>query len=144
MSKMLSIGLMLTLLCSCMAAGIHKAVYNNDLMQVRHFVDLGKVNERQGRLNQTPLLLAASYDNTFMALYLCNHGADVNALDNKGQTALIYAASYGYFGMAGLLLRKGADVNLKDHDGHTALYYAKLSRFYRIVDLLENNGASLQ
>lgn len=144
MSKMLPIALMLTLLCSCIAPGIHKAVYNDDLVQVGHFVDLGKVNERQGSLNRTPLLLAAYYGNTEMAQYLCNHGADVNATDIKGQTALIYAAYYGFYEMAGLLLRKGADVDLKDHDGHTALYYAKFSRFYRIADLLEDKGASLQ
>ena len=41
MSRMLSIALMLILPSSCIAAGIHKAVYNNDLMQVRHFVNLG-------------------------------------------------------------------------------------------------------
>jgi uncharacterized protein len=144
MSKMLSIALMLMLICSCFATGIHKAVFNNDLDEVRSFVNEGKANERQGSLDQTPLLAAAYYDNKKIVQYLCNHGADVNARDKKGQTALIYAANYGYYELAGLLLRKGADVDLKDQDGHSALYYAKYSRYYRIVDILEDNGASLQ
>ena len=144
MPKILWIALMLMLLVSCFATGIHKAVYDNDMDQVGSFIKEGKVNERQGSLDQTPLLAAAYYDNKKMVQYLCNHGADVNARDKKGQTALIYAANYGFYELAGLLLRKGADVSLKDQDGRTALYYAKYSRYYRIVDILEDSGASPQ
>ena len=144
MPKILWIALMLMLLCSCFATGIHKAVYDNDMDQVGIFIKEGKVNERQGSLDQTPLLAAAYCDNKKMVRYLCNHGADVNARDRKGQTALIYAANYGFYELAGLVLRKGADADLKDQDGRTALYYAKYSRYYRIVDILEDSGASPQ
>jgi ankyrin repeat protein len=48
------------------------------------------VNTR-GMWGNTPLISACQYQHTKVALYLCLHGADVNAANERNNTALLYA-----------------------------------------------------
>jgi ankyrin repeat protein len=56
------------------------------------------------------------------AIKLClAHGADINAVADKGQTALQGASSRGADTVIAWLISRGADVNAKDEQGHGTL-----------------------
>lgn len=129
----------LFMLCSC-ASGIHRAVKNQKMAEIKRYVSEGRVNQRQGSLDQTPLMIAALYGYDDIAGYLCDHGADIDARAKDGSTALIYAAIYNQAGVARILLVHGCSIVLKDNGGYTAYYYAMYYRHYRIADMIEDKG----
>ncbi|KAJ4129855.1 hypothetical protein NW768_006825 [Fusarium equiseti] len=81
--------------------------------------------------------------------YLLDHGADVNAVDQKGETALHVASvgpnprteSDGLWGLHAVrvLLDRGADINILNNEGLSALH--KSSSAPRITQELLNRGA---
>ncbi|PYS93096.1 MAG: hypothetical protein DMF64_06075 [Acidobacteria bacterium] len=73
------------------------------------------VNARD--IGQTPLIRAAQNGHIKVMRALLEHGADVNAQDDRGETALMIAAGETDPDMVRLLLSKGAVVNLKDKSG---------------------------
>jgi hypothetical protein len=88
----------------------------------------------------TPLVAAASANQSAAVQILIAHGADVNKKLKRGQTALMFAAYHGDTDMVQLLLSKGADPNV-DCDGETALSYARKKGHDEIVSLLIASGA---
>lgn len=76
----------------------------------------------------TALMWAAGYadgagidDAQSVAKLLLDHGALLDAADNRGRTALMIAAETGHVEMVDLLLRRGADRNLRDKSGKSAV-----------------------
>ena len=65
------------------------------------------------------------------ALWLIDHGADVNVADKQGKTPLMTASGYhpnrSNINIVRTLIIKGADVNAKDIAGRTALWWAEHS-----------------
>ena len=55
---------------------------------------------------------------------IIEHGADVNAVNNKGQTALWFACCDGRIDLVKNLLDKGADPNIADKNGESCLHAA--------------------
>ena len=55
---------------------------------------------------------------------IIEHGADVNAVNNKGQTALWFACCDGRMNLVKILLDKGADPNIADKNGESCLHAA--------------------
>lgn len=103
-------------------------------------------------LGDTPLLLAAKYNQFEIAQLLLANGADVNAKNvhpghavvSSGETPLTYAlASYNNTKMVELLLTHGADVNVNLGDGTTPLIRAVQRNLPEDVKLLTANGANL-
>lgn len=67
---------------------------------------------------------------------LLEHGADVNASDERGMTALHDAAIAGRIAQVQLLLRHGAKPEMADHSGKLALDYARENNYPDIVNVL--------
>jgi len=55
------------------------------------------------------------------AILLLDHGADLNARDNRGWNALMYAARHDSLDCAVFLLNRGVDLLAVDNQGKTAL-----------------------
>jgi ankyrin repeat protein len=107
------------------ASGIHKYVGNEDMKEVRKYVETGgDINARDSG-KHTPLIVAAYYGYTPGVRYLCERKADVNARDAEGRTALIWAAYYGHAEIIYILLKSGADPNVRDTSGLNALAYVE-------------------
>ena len=64
---------------------------------------------------------AALLDNTEIARFLIEKGADVNAKSRDGSTPLHSTAFLGRAEIAELLIQKGADVSPKNYRGETPL-----------------------
>jgi ankyrin repeat protein len=89
----------------------------------------------------TPLFQAASKDQLRVAVFLLDHGADVNApAGTRGKiwntwTPLIATAYYGHKAMAELLLQRGADANSQCR----ALQLAAQNGFKAVAEILIAN-----
>ena len=70
-----------------------------------------------------------------------DHGADVNALDQRGNTPLMLAAVYSDVGSMKLLLDRGAKVNVANAEGATPLIRAAYN--YDKTRLLVEHGADV-
>ena len=68
--------------------------------------------------------------------FLIEHGANVNAADEKGETALFGAAFYGDSETVKLLTAAGADVAHTDQKGRTAISIAVECNHHDIADFL--------
>ena len=69
--------------------------------------------------NLTPLHLAVLHKHFDVAVFLIDHGADVNAKSSKGITPLHFAAQGGDIRMVNLLIAHKADPNAVDSKGWT-------------------------
>lgn len=89
----------------------------------------------------TPLHLAAEYNQLRIAEILIENKADINSINKDGATPLHSAASSGSRAVAELLIRKGAQIEVKDNDGWTPLHWAAEEGYYDVVKLLLLNKA---
>ena len=81
-------------------------------------------------------------DDTRILRILLEHGADVNALDNRQQTALHFASGVAFSAETMLvLIRAGCDVNAKKISGYTPLMSAARHLKPVAVDILLRHGA---
>ena len=62
----------------------------------------------------------ASMTRRSVAKLLLDHGARLDAADNRGRTALMIAAETGHLEMVDLLLKRGANRDLRDKAGKSA------------------------
>jgi uncharacterized protein len=84
---------------------------------LEHHSDAGAVANNP--MQVMPLHSAAAARNLAIARALLEHGAPVNARQQKGWTALHAAAQHGDQPMVDLLLKYGANPNAKNDDGRT-------------------------
>lgn len=106
---------------------LHRAAAAGDLADVQRLVDCGAATDAFDELSRTPLHYAAENEHYKVALFLLDHGADVNAHDESraGETALCLAAQTDYPEMVELLLRHGADPDIIGWVGLTARLRAR-------------------
>jgi hypothetical protein len=101
---------------------IHTATLMGDLKAIRQHIQAGTdLNEREPALGSTPLISAAVFGRTEVALALIEAGADVNLQNNEGSTALHSAAFLCRTEIVKALLENGADRNLLNNYGSTPL-----------------------
>ncbi len=89
----------------------------------------------------TPLMEAASENDTEAISTLLDEGADINEADSEGSTALHWAVYSGYSEAAALLLENGADANTVDIYDATPLISAVFAEDLEMVKLLLEYGA---
>lgn len=134
------VALVLTFVLPLFACGnsLHDAVFDNDVAKVRRLLadgaDANVVDD-----DYTPLHRAALHDHREIAALLIQHGADVNAKDERGRTSLHVAADWGNGDFVSLLLRQGSNVNAKTNSGGTPLHDAGAP----IARILIANGANV-
>ena len=129
------------------------AALRNDYDMVKFLVEKGAdVNAKTHSEYSsvvTPLLLSLDYEhiefrydeNSFVAEYLINNGADINVKNNHGETPLMYASKLHNIKVVELLIQKGADINAFNNYGNTALIYGVNN--LETVKLLVENGADV-
>ena len=98
----------------------------------------------QDSQGNTALHIAAQYNQTDVAKYLVDKGADLNLQDSQGNTALHIAVQYNQTNVAKYLVDKGADLNLQNNDGKIPVDIAAKSptniaeTLYEEIDLNES------
>ena len=98
------------------------AVKNGDLQAVREQLTNGvDINAGDSEFGVTPLSWAVLLDDTEIAKFLIEKGADVNMKNRDGSTPLHSAAFLGRAEIAELLIQKGADVSPKNYRDETPL-----------------------
>lgn len=117
---------------------------HSDVMQLL-LASGADVNSRNG-WDQTPLhqvSMRAWHKDSEAARFLVDHGAKIEARDNRGFTALVIASGNGNMPVVALLLDRGADINARTNDGATALTQAAGHGHEQIVSLLVDRGADI-
>lgn len=107
-----------------------------------------KVDIRDKRTGNTPLLSAAGCGYTTIARALYNAGANINAMNKYGSTALSIAAGLGHVDFVEFLIASGADINkgkplISAVSGDFGLYSANMNDRVALVKLLLESDADI-
>jgi hypothetical protein len=115
---------------------VHKVLFG-----IRRAEEL-RAEAREAQPDGTTRLMAAAHlgDDTGIAVLL-DHGAEVDAKDERGYTALMYAANAGRDQAVRLLLGRGADPSAADGQRSTPLMFAAQHDHVTIVRQLLDSGA---
>ena len=104
------------------AMDIHAATFMGDMAAIREHIAAGSdLNMKEPSMGSTPLISAAVFGKTEVALALIEAGADVNLQNNEGSTALTSAAFLCRTEIVKALLENGADKSIRTNAGSTAL-----------------------
>jgi ankyrin repeat protein len=102
--------------------GLHQAVLEGNLGAVREHIEAGSdLNEKEPSGGSSPLIIAATFGRTEVAMALIDAGADVDQQNNDGSTALLTAAFMCRTEIVEALLDAGADKSIRNNAGSTAL-----------------------
>jgi ankyrin repeat protein len=74
------------------------------------------------------------------AIYLLDHGAEVNSKDNQGFTPLHFTAHEGHLPLVDLLVLRRADLNLANFEGSTPLTMAAQNSHVEVFKFLIEKG----
>lgn len=113
---------------------------------VKYLLDKGAPVDTRNKSEQTPLWQAAWqpwHRDDEIAAVLIEHGANVNARDDKGFTPLHMAALTGHLPVVRLLLSKRAQVDAKSTKGASPLYKAAEAGQLETVSVLLGSGADV-
>jgi hypothetical protein len=117
-------------------------------IEMAHFLlknEYGKADiQKRDSSGLSPLHLTAQSGEAFMAYYLLQSGAALDAEDDEGRTPLMWAALNGHLDCVCLFLERGAKVNLQDHDQRTALHWAAQQDRVAVCKVLMENGAKAE
>jgi len=119
---------------------IHAAVISGNLEAVKQLIKTGAdINEKEPAGGSCPLISAAVFGKTEIALVLIEAGADINLVNNEGSTPLHTAAFFCRTEIVSALLEKGADTSVKNKAGSTATE-AVLAPFEAVKGIYEYFG----
>lgn len=135
-SLLIAVMLLLSPFHTLQAQEIFDAIRNGDMAKVKELVekDPQLVKARNAR-QSTPLHVAVDAEQQFIAEYLLEKGAEVNAVNNNGFTSLFYAKKVN---LARLLVEKGADIQKGN-----PLAWALATKRKEVAEYLLDNGARL-
>lgn len=118
--------------------------FDGDFNKVKEYLAKGAdINFKEPIYNVTALFFALKGNNTEIARYLIEHGADINLGANENTTPLMAAILTDNTEIVNLLIKKGADVNRKEIDGKTALLFAVYKDNVDYVRLMLEHGAEV-
>ena len=80
------------------------------------------------------MIIAMSSRSTELVHYLCDHGADVNGVNENGSTALHLCCQIGWVDGINQLLGRGARI-LPDKQGNTPLHIAAQQGNREVIEL---------
>lgn len=102
--------------------GLHMAVIQGNMEAIMQHIQAGSdLDKKEPSAGSSPLITAATFGKTEVALALIEAGADVNFKNNEGSTPLHVAAFFCRTEIVEALLTNGADKNIKSNTGSTAL-----------------------
>ncbi len=102
------------------------AQYSDSMMMKALMPNLCIDKEVRNDWGDTPLIIAAYYNNTEAVTVLLAEGARIDAADNDGCTPLYIAVSEGFLDVARILLDAGANPNAEDGEGRDILLAASI------------------
>lgn len=114
------------------------AVSHNSLDVVKLLLDHKANPNLPDGSGWTPLIYGAYFGGSAELLTeLLNHGADINARNDRGVTALFLASATGHEDQVKFLLAHGADSSIASTAGYTPLRIAQLRGQGKVVALLQ-------
>ena len=114
-----------------------EASRKGDLKALKELLNQGaNPNATSSKYGVTPLMLA---DTTEVTKFLLDHGADIEAKDQKDQTPLMHAV-LSPVEVVKALIKKGANIHAKNDQGKTALQIALDHNRQEIVNVLEEQA----
>jgi len=119
------------------------AVEQGDLERVSQSIGELETVDIRDRDGNTPLIRASFLGNIDLVRILLGHGAEANAVNNRGWSGLHFAAQENRENVAKLLFDAGAIVDLRDVDGNTPLSNAVFASAKEMIVFLLAKGASL-
>jgi ankyrin repeat protein len=118
---------------------LQAAVLSNNLAIVKQHIEAGTdINQRDPMTNSTPLITAATFGNTKIAMALIDAKADLSLTNNDGATALHAAAFFCRVEIVQLLIDAQSDKTLKNNFGATPREsvmgpFAQVKPFYEML-----------
>lgn len=100
---------------------IHAAIFMGNVNATTQHIAAGTDINAKDQYGSTPLMVAATFGKTDVALALIDGGAKLDIPSNDGSTALHTAAFFGRTEIVKALLKKGADKTIQNNYGATAL-----------------------
>ena len=111
---------------------------------IETLIDLGAdVNGKTEKRKETPLKLAAVWNNYMAVCLLVRHGAYVDVQDSYGFTPLHISARKGRENLVKLLLANKVDVNIQDNAGCTPVHSCVRERNENLCRLLLDHNADV-
>jgi len=123
-----------------MVTDLCNAVLENDIDRITALLRGGCDPNLQSPTGETPLGLAAGYDDLQTIELLLEAGADPN-YKKTTTVPIIEAAGGGHIEVVQLLLSRGANIEMADEDGETAMHAAAASNHLPVLELLLRSGA---
>jgi uncharacterized protein len=129
---------------SAQAQDVFESARTGNIKQLKKLISLNKDTiQKVNPMGFDPLMIACYRGETKCAVFLIEHGADVNRPSAEG-SALQAACYQNNTDLARLLVTKGAQLNIQGPDGNTALMYAVLNQNEKLVNILKMAGADLK
>jgi ankyrin repeat protein len=126
------------------SVGLHVAAIQGNLDAVLQHIEAGSdLNEKEPSRGSSPLITAAAFDRTEIAVALIEAGADVNYRNNEGSTALHTAALFCRTEIVKALLENGADKTISNNAGRIPMD-AVAGPFEDVKGIYDRLGASLK
>ena len=120
---------------------LHFATICGHLSIVRYLLENNADVNLRKRLGLTPLHMVAQYSKqTDLVQVLLEHGADIEASDDRDDTPLDWAITFGSGVMVQELLRRGAILRVRDADRKRPMERAVKGWGLLKVDVLSKNG----
>ena len=125
-------------------AALLQASRSSSSQFIETLIDLGAdVNGKTEKSKETPLKLAAVWNNYMAVCLLVRHGTDVNVQDSYGFTPLHVSVRKGRENLIKLLLANKVDVNIQDEQGYTPLHFSVKERNENLCRLLLEHNADV-
>ena len=122
-------------------SALHFATIRGHLSIMRFLLENNAEVNLRKRLGLTPLHVVAQQSReTDLVQVLLDHGADIEAPDDRGDTPLDWAITFGSGIMVQELLRQGAILRARDADGKRPMERAVRGWDFLKVDVLAKNG----
>ena len=125
------------------SVGLHEAALTGNMVAIRQHLQAGTdLNEKEASGGSSPLITAAVFGKTEVAIALINAGADVNFTNNEGSTALHSAAFFCHTEIVQALLKHAADPQIRNNAGSTALE-SVTAPFDQVIGIYDYFGQTL-